>query len=305
MKTAVTTTCALKCRPALNRPPNQTRRIFLWKNKKNGGAFRPHQMQTRIALSLQRLKTMVKQKIMLPPTRCRNLDKAIGSDALRVLAYALGRPPGWRLRFADVKKRFGWNRRTFQSAMRELEQVGYAALSEYHPSFGQCWHVREHPAIPWPKGVRFSAAAPAARLLCCTETAQHNKDLNYSKRGGVENRSSLKKESSNEQANASCERTASQLITSPLADYSEENREKIAIWHKKVCDKRPHWLRINKYTERTEQALDKWDVDDFREFCRKVARIRLRNKRDHGEGEAIGILIPKRKTLVNLLWTND
>src|SRR5439155_2598530 len=221
-----------------------------------------------------------------PHTRLLNsaiLDKAIGSDALRVLAYALGRPPGWRLRFADVKKRFGWNRRTFQSAMRELEQVGYAALSEYHPSFGQCWHVREHPAIPWPKGVRFSAAAPAARLLCCTETAQHNKDLNYSKRGGVENRSSLKKESSNEQANASCERTASQLITSPLADYSEENREKIAIWHKKVCDKRPHWLRINKYTERTEQALDKWDVDDFREFCRKVARIRLRNKRDHGE----------------------
>ena len=79
-----------------------------------------------------------------------------------------------------------------------------------------------------------------------------------------------------------------------LDEYIEEERELIEDYHAIVCDNDSRWLRINRYTDRVRDALEQWtfDAEAFRELC--IAAVN-----ENGDCN-----IPKRRTLVALIWAN-
>jgi hypothetical protein len=81
-------------------------------------------------------------------------DKRLGGLARAILVYALSKPPDWKLRSWQLEQEFDCGRIAIRSAMKQLVKADYAKLVLERGSggrvVGRSWLIRESPQMSWP-----------------------------------------------------------------------------------------------------------------------------------------------------------
>jgi hypothetical protein len=165
-------------------------------------------------------------------------DHRLSPGARWLLIFLLSQPKGWQPLKWRIEKETGQSSYKLKGWMRELRKYGYGRVV-LTPK-GQRWEVCEFPNQVW-----LEAQKARGQNFTPEKSTPDTNDRAF-KNDGVSS-------SNEEQATASCcgASAAAQPVVSasPLAEYSEENQEKIALWHEEVCNSCRYWLRINKFTE--------------------------------------------------------
>lgn len=77
-------------------------------------------------------------------------DEQLTADALGLLVYLLSKPPGWLIRQADLRRRFGYGKEKQQAVYRCLEAAGYLTRERVNREGGRIeW---DHVVYDLPQG---------------------------------------------------------------------------------------------------------------------------------------------------------
>lgn len=77
-------------------------------------------------------------------------DERLSASALGVLLYLLSKSPGWIIREADIRRRFGYGEDAYRRDFRCLEDAGYLVREKTHGDGGRiAW---QHTVYDVPQG---------------------------------------------------------------------------------------------------------------------------------------------------------
>src|SRR5262245_503284 len=96
-------------------------------------------------------------------------------------------------------------------------------------------------------------------------------------------------------------------VSFDLSGYSEKERQLIDIYHRLVWQKDKRWWPVDAYTDEVSKALALYEdaPEEFEDLCHNALKCGLRNP--HGTDPYdfdTYVRIPKRRTLVRLIWEN-